>query len=510
MMTALATPNPMSVANTAPTHTASAPPHTSDHTRRHQGAGRYSDAGTSSKRGRSGVNSAVRPSRRDESARALAGLRHPVAKRATTARPASQPAAVVTSVTLTQHDMVDEPSGAAPSLVVDPPRRHLRWAVPLAVLGGLLLLTPLAAAVTPAKWFVDKERCTELDDSGACTTSVVEPAEFALVPANAEPVASLLSVTGAEEFDSTDDIFFVTIREPRITILDWMAVRVNPAARLRSNFDKYGGEPEGSLRERGQRQMTGAKEWAVFVALTRAGYEPTFVPGPAVVDYVLCITPSDDGTECDEYPPSKGLIESNDVIVKADGTEIEVLPDLSEVIGDREPGDMIELVLLRDGKEITGTVELIAAPDEPERAIIGFMPIDTTTLEMPEGVEVEFDTGNIGGPSAGLAFTLSLLDRLTEGDLTGGVRVAVTGTINVDGTVGAIGGLSSKASAVAQVGVQYFLVPATQAAEGSDSIEGAQRAAGPGVTIIPVATLEEALEVLAELGGDPLPPLPAD
>lgn len=426
------------------------------------------------------------------------------------ARPASQPAAVVTSVTLTQHDMVDEPSGAAPSQVDAPSRRTALWSVPLAVVGGLLLLAPLAAAITPAKWFIDKERCAEVDDNGNCAETVVEPAEFALVPANAEPVAPLLDVSGADEFDSSTNVYFVTVREPRITLLDWMAVRVNPAARLRSNFDKYGGEPAGTLRERGQRQMSGAKEWAVFVALTRAGYDASFVPGPAIVDYVLCLRPSDDGAECLEYPPSREFIEPNDVIVEADGTEITALPDLSEVIGRHEPGDEIELVVRRGSEEITGTVELIAAPDEPERAIIGFMPIDTTTLALPEGVEVEFDTGNIGGPSAGLAFTLSLLDRLTEGDLTGGQRVAVTGAINVDGTVGAIGGLSSKASAVAQVGVKYFLVPASQATEGSDSIAAARIAAGPGVTIIPVATLEEALEALAELGGDPLPPPPSD
>lgn len=426
------------------------------------------------------------------------------------ARPASQPAAVVTSVILTQHDMVDEPSEAAPSPVEEPPRRNRRWAVPLAAAGGLLLLATLAAAVTPAKWFVEKERCAEVDDAGACAETVVEPAEFALVPANAEPVAPLLSVSGTDEFDTSQDIYFVTIREPRITILDWMAVRVNPAARLRSKYDKYGGEPEGTLRERGQRQMSGAKEWAVYVALTRAGFEPEFVPGPAIVDYVLCFAYNEDGSECLESPPSSDFIEPNDVIVEADGTEITVLPDLSEVIGRHEPGDVIELVVQRGGDEITGTVELVAAPDEPGRAIIGFMPIDTVTLALPEGVEVEFDTGNIGGPSAGLAFTLSLLDRLTAGSLTGGQRVAVTGAINVDGTVGAIGGLSSKASAVAQVGVKYFLVPASQAAEGSDSIEAARIAAGPDVTIIPVATLEEALEVLAELGGDPLPPPPSD
>lgn len=375
-------------------------------------------------------------------------------------------------------------------------------------MGMLTLAVPLVGAITPAKIFIDKDRCTERAADGTCSTSVVEPAEFALVPANAEPVAPLLTVRGAEQFDASQNIYFVTIREPRITLLDWMAVRVNPAARLRSNFDKYGGEPEGSLRERGQRQMSGAKEWAVYVALTRAGFEPTFVPGPAVVDYVLCLRPNAAGDQCEEYPPAADFIESNDIILEADGDTIEVLPDLSEVIGRHEPGDEIELTILRGSDELTGTVTLIAAPDEPERAIIGFMPIDTTTLALPDGVEVDFDTGDIGGPSAGLAFTLSLLDRLTDGDLTGGLRVAVTGTINADGTVGAIGGLSSKASAVAQVGVKYFLVPASQAEEGSDSIEAARRAAGPGVTLIPVATLEDALEALAKLGGDALPPLP--
>jgi len=81
--------------------------------------------------------------------------------------------------------------------------------------------------------------------------------------------------------------------------------------------------------------------------------------------------------------------------------------------------------------------------------------------------------------------------------------VAVTGTIDVDGNVGAIGGLQSKASAVRQTGAEYFIVPYNQ---GEADIATAQKAAGPGVTIIPVKTLDEALAALEKIGGDKFVP----
>ena len=127
--------------------------------------------------------------------------------------------------------------------------------------------------------------------------------------------------------------------------------------------------------------------------------------------------------------------------------------------------------------------------------------------------EVDIDTGQIGGPSAGLAFTLALIDELTPGELTGGRNIAVTGTINLDGSVGAIGGLAQKVSAVEQHGVDVFLVPASQreleAPEPGepDPREKLNDAGHNDVEIIPVANLDEALAALLELGGDPLVPV---
>ena len=114
--------------------------------------------------------------------------------------------------------------------------------------------------------------------------------------------------------------------------------------------------------------------------------------------------------------------------------------------------------------------------------------------------DVDINTGSIGGPSAGLAFTLSLIDRLTAGELTGGSDVAVTGTIGLDGSVGPIGGLPQKASAVAQRGIDLFLIPAAQ----SDADVEAARAAAPGLQIVPVADVFEALDALVAAGGDPV------
>ena len=111
------------------------------------------------------------------------------------------------------------------------------------------------------------------------------------------------------------------------------------------------------------------------------------------------------------------------------------------------------------------------------------------------GADVPVDGQGFGGPSAGLAFTLELIDSLTPGELTGGRKVAVTGTIDQNGTVGPVGGVAQKTAAVKSAGAKYFLVP-------PDEYETAKQHAGRNLQVIKVATLEEALDVLGSLGGD--------
>ena len=111
-------------------------------------------------------------------------------------------------------------------------------------------------------------------------------------------------------------------------------------------------------------------------------------------------------------------------------------------------------------------------------------------------------TADIAGPSGGLAFTLALIDELTKGNLMGKNQVAATGTMNEAGQVGAIGALEQKAIAVRDSGAKLFLVPAGQS---KDEMSRARKAAGSGVEIVQVGTLDDALRVLAARGGAPLP-----
>ena len=133
-----------------------------------------------------------------------------------------------------------------------PSPRHRWWAVPTAVVGCLAIVAPVAASFLPAKWLIDKDRCTTVDAAGECTIEVVEAAEFAIVPADAEPVRPRLEVSGVETYPSEGRIYFVTVREPAITILDWFATHDEPSVRLLSHYEKFGDQTAEERIDQGQ------------------------------------------------------------------------------------------------------------------------------------------------------------------------------------------------------------------------------------------------------------------
>ena len=133
-------------------------------------------------------------------------------------------------------------------------------------------------------------------------------------------------------------------------------------------------------------------------------------------------------------------------------------------------------------------------PSDPQRAVIGIAPEDRIVgFDFP--IKVTIDSGTVGGPSAGLAFTLAVLDVLTPGELTGGHRVAVTGTIALDGAVGPVGGGAQKAITVRDAGYEVFLVPL-------DELEEVRATVGDDLQVIAVDTLAAALDALDSLGGN--------
>jgi len=374
----------------------------------------------------------------------------------------------------------------------------------LAAVAILGIVGVLLASVLPSTSFARKRDCVEQSE-GTCTKyGPEEDIRYAISPADAQAVEPRLTITGAPTYPSDGQIYFVTVRTPELTVLDWLATRVNPAAYLASYDDLYATQtPEQSVQQ-GRRAMMTAKQSAEYVALKLAGYDAQLVAGDILVDRIVCLQPNADGTKCETFAPAGQVLTQNDKIIELDGVAVKTVADLAPILARHQPGDSVPMKIERDKQTMSVEVQVTAAPDGSGRTIIGIFTIDTTSVKLPDDISVNINTNLIGGPSAGLAFTLTVLDQLTEGSLMGKQRVAVTGTIDVNGNVGAIGGLPSKASAVEQTGVKYFLVPASQSAT---EIAEANKAGNGRVEIIPVATISEALAALARLGGDKFTPV---
>ena len=193
--------------------------------------------------------------------------------------------------------------------------------------------------------------------------------------------------------------------------------------------------------------------------------------------------------------------------------------DLVDIVGAQPPGAVLTMeVTTLDVPELTASLEaggqgrdpnevrtveitLGARPDDPAKGYLGVSTF-TRDLSFDFPVQVTIDSGRVGGPSAGLAFTLGLLDVMTPDSITGGLKIATTGTMNLDGTVGRVGGVHQKVEAAKREGVELMLVPA-------DELEEARRHAD-GLRVEAVTDLDQALAVLATVGGGDavLPPVP--
>lgn len=388
---------------------------------------------------------------------------------------------VVTSETVMAATSSNEGITAPSSVPLPPPpplslrsSRRVWWALPILTVAWLLILAVFAASLTRVRL-------------------------WELAPGSAEAVAPRMEFGDevrefATVYESNGEVMFVTALGSQLTLLDVAAAALDPDAEVLSFEERFGTQTPSQQRASNARAMVSSKQVAEFVAFTRLGIESEFVFGEVVVDDVVCEETPDPQSAC-------VLLEPGDVIVTFDGKPTPTLPSLIDAVSSRKPGDVVKVgVRSGDGLDEELMIKLIAAPDDSGRTIVGLMPRDTRTIKTP--FEVGIDTDSIGGPSAGLAFTLALLDELSRGSLTGNVKIAATGTINGDETVGAVGAIPQKAVAARESGAKLLLIPASQSAE---DIAAARRIGGSRMRVETVATLQEALDVLRGLGGDPLP-----
>jgi len=200
-------------------------------------------------------------------------------------------------------------------------------------------------------------------------------------------------------------------------------------------------------------------------------------------------------TEVTAGGPSAGVLQKDDVITGVDGTTVTSSQKLTELVRAKPAGTALTVAYTRGGK--AGTAKITTQADKDSDTPRIGVQIDD---RQPHPFDVKIDLDEIGGPSAGLMFTLGIIDKLRPEDLTGGKIIAGTGTIDDEGNVGPIGGIPQKLVGAKEAGAQIFLVPADNCAE-------ALRNAVPGLPMAKVANVQDALTALKTFtsGGTPAP-----
>jgi PDZ domain-containing protein len=321
---------------------------------------------------------------------------------------------------------------------------------------------------------------------------------YTLSPGSMRATQPLVQISGAPTFpDATGEIGYLTVTFGQSTPFGLLRGWLDDDVEVLNEQDALGGRDRDESREINRQLMSNAKDVAAAVALDALGYDVQLVGTGAVVVGVEPGTPAD------------GALEPGDTVVSVNGTPVTTSRQFTDVLAALAPGDQVVLGVQShtggmvapadqvDAPPLPTTevvVTLASRPDDPGLAYLG---VRTGTrdgaYDLPFPVEI--DSGNVIGPSAGLAFTLAIIDMLTPGNLSGGLTVAVTGTIAPNGDVGRVGGVPQKAAAAIAAGATVYLVPV-------DEAEQARQRAGDDMEVYAVANLSDALDVLARLSGD--------
>jgi PDZ domain-containing protein len=235
-------------------------------------------------------------------------------------------------------------------------------------------------------------------------------------------------------------------------------------------------ESPGDVQKANEHDMSQSQQDAITAALLQLGYPTT----------TRELTVSDVSSDV----PAAKVLRVGDGVVAIDGHPINGLTPLRAQLATHKPGDTVALTIDRGGQRKDVSVKTVAAPGT-HRPIIGFTP-DLRATFKDVHVKIGIDPAEVGGPSAGLAFTLGIVDQLTQGELTGGKTVAVTGTIDGFGHVGPIGGIQQKIAGAKAAGATIFLAPASEC-------EDARAVAPSSMTLVKVTTLQGALDALDAL-----------
>ncbi len=334
---------------------------------------------------------------------------------------------------------------------------------------------------------------------------------YSLTPGDATPVAPLVTIRGLATNPHPDRIMLTDVYLSSLSEWQYLVDHFRAHVEFVSaNELVEPGIPDGELGAQGFLEMSDSKQAAEVAALRALGWKLPATPLGAVVTGVAAPSPA----------RSAGLGVA-DRIVAVNGASVASSCDLVAAVHVIAPGSRVRLRVQDSRISASGVITwsaprtVIATTSATPKSIgssycpgvkgrdrswLGISLEDGVSYDLPGDISIK--TTDIGGPSAGLAMTLTLIDKLSAGSLTGSAVVAATGTIAPDGAVGDVGGVAEKTIAVEDAGAKVFFVPAVE-------VKTARAAASPGLRVIGVTSLRGALRALRALGGAVPVPLTA-
>ena len=313
-------------------------------------------------------------------------------------------------------------------------------------------------------------------------TSLISSGFVAYKPGSATPAEERVVVNGATAYPPTGDILFLTVSVDRLSKLEkWWYDRDDNVDIVKESEAYPKGHKENT--QFNAQLMTQSKSTAELVALQYLGYDVFDMTGASISSVA-------DGA------PAQSHLAAGDTIVAINGTPVTSASVAIATLKTTTPGQSVSIGVESDqGVRRDETIVLGTRTDGESHGYVGVVLEDRIRQKDPLPIDLSIDSGNVGGDSAGLAFTLSIIDELTPGELTGGHRIAVTGTMHTDGTIGPIGGVQQKVVAARKAKAELMLVPVA-------NYDDAKAKAGDSIKVVAVKDLPAALAALGELGGN--------
>ncbi len=315
---------------------------------------------------------------------------------------------------------------------------------------------------------------------GVAAVLLILPSQsYIFLPDRAHPVAPLVSVKGGHDPTGPGGIYFVDVFVRKASLLEQLLPIVRPdGARMHPASDvRAPGVSDAARRQADLRDMTRSQQIAAAVALRALGRHVVASPTGALIEAV------------DSSAPAAGRLLPTDVVVSANAQPVRKPADLQRLVGALKPGTRVTLGVRRGTEQRAVTLVTAANPISPKQSRIGVEVGQAANIQLP--VPVRINAGSVGGPSAGVAFALDVMEEFGR-NVDRGHKVAATGELDLGGNVLPIGGVEQKTLGARRAHVDAFIVPAGENA-------AVARRNAHGLRIIPVRNFQQALHALATL-----------